>query len=58
MDVPTEAYRRIADEITSADSPVGIDAKRTHVIILHKLEEIERRLSGIESRLGIEEPRR
>ena len=30
--------------ITSADSPVGIDAKKTHVIIIQKLLEIEKRL--------------
>lgn len=42
-------YRRIESEIASDDSPVGIDAKKTHVLILAKLESIERRLDRLES---------
>ena len=41
-------FDRIAAEITSDASPVGIDAKKTHVLILHKLMEIERRLAEVE----------
>ncbi len=52
MHVPEDEYARIEAEITSTDSPVGIDAKKTHVIILHKLMEIERRLTELEERLG------
>ncbi len=52
MDVPKDDYERIAGLIDSAASPVGIDAKRTHVLILHKLEQIENRLMAVESRLG------
>ncbi len=44
---PTE-YQRIEAEIASDDSPVGIDARKTHVLILAKLESIERRLDTIE----------
>ncbi len=43
-------YRRIAREISSEASPVGIDAEKTHVMILYKLEEIERRLAALEAR--------
>lgn len=43
-------YRRIASKIASDTSPVGIDAKKTHVMILYKLEEIERRLAALEAR--------
>jgi hypothetical protein len=50
VEVPEERYREIADAIRSADSPVGIDATRTHVMILHKLIEIERRLDRLELR--------
>ena len=46
----TEDYQRIAREIASDASPVGIDAKKTHVMILHKLERIERRLAALEAR--------
>ena len=52
MDVPKDRYEEIERAIHSADSPVGIDAKKTHVIILHKLMEIERRLAALEQKLG------
>lgn len=57
LHVPDEDADRIAREIASAESPVGIDAKKTHVIILHKLEEIERRLASLEARMGPDTPR-
>ncbi len=41
-------YKRIAAEIYSESSPVGIDAQKTHVLILHKLDEILRRLDALE----------
>lgn len=49
-----ERLSAIAREIESADSPVGIDAKKTHVLILRALERIEERLSSLERRVGIE----
>ncbi len=51
MDIPKDEYERIAGLIESDASPVGIDAKKTHVIILHKLSELERQLDRIEARL-------
>ena len=48
MEIPTDAYERIAEEITSDASPVGIDAKKTHIMILYKLMEIEKRLDRLE----------
>jgi hypothetical protein len=51
MEVPKDVYDAIAGEIASADSPVGIDAKKTHVIILHRLQQIEERLVRIERAL-------
>ncbi len=48
MEVPRDEYDRIAAEIASEASPVGIDAKRTHVMILYKLTEIEKRLAKLE----------
>ena len=51
LDVPRDAFNSIEREIASEASPVGIDAKKTHVIILHKLREIEERLRRIEARL-------
>ena len=46
--MPQDRYDEIARIIESLDSPVGIDAKKTHVIIIHKLMEIERRLTALE----------
>ena len=51
MHVPQDVYRAIEREIASAESPVGIDAKKTHVMILHHLRVIEERLARIESAL-------
>ncbi len=52
MKVPQEEYSRILKEIESEDSPVGIDARHTHILILHKLLEMEKRLARIEEKLG------
>ena len=50
MDLAT--YERIAALIQSDSSPVGIDAKKTHVLILNKLSEISDRLKLVEQKLG------
>lgn len=51
MDIPEQDYKRIAEEIYSEQSPVGIDAQKTHVVILYKLEQIEARLKRLEAAL-------
>ena len=51
MNIPDEAYHRIEELIANDQSPVGIDAKKTHVMILHQLERIEQRLTKIEESL-------
>ena len=48
MDIDEKTYAEIAEMIHSDDSPVGIDAKKTHILILHKLSQIEKRLDAIE----------
>lgn len=52
LHVPAPALEAIRREIESDASPVGIDAKKTHIIILHKLGEIEARLERIEAALS------
>jgi hypothetical protein len=52
MNISEDEYRAIEDEIGSDTSPVGIDAKKTHVMILHQLRAIEARLARIEESLG------
>ena len=47
-EVPASDYAEIEELIASEDSPVGIDAKKTHVIIIHKLLQIEERLERLE----------
>ena len=51
MEIPESDRQRIAATIHSDASPVGIDAEKTHVLILHKLERIETRLAALEARL-------
>jgi hypothetical protein len=51
VDIPEERYQEIASTIFSEDSPVGIDAKKTHVMILYMLEQIEKRVARIEEQL-------
>ncbi|MEM7232733.1 MAG: hypothetical protein AAF517_11185 [Planctomycetota bacterium] len=50
MEIDPQIYDEIAKLIESDDSPVGIDAKKTHILILHKLTQIEARLDALESR--------
>jgi hypothetical protein len=47
MDIPQDVYEKIEKYIESDSSPVGIDAKKTHIMILHKLIEIEKRLDAL-----------
>jgi len=42
------SYKDIEQMIASSESVVGIDAKKTHIIIIQKLIEIEKRLKAIE----------
>jgi len=49
MEISKESYENIANEIVDKSSPVGIDPKKTHIIIINKLIEIEKRLDKIEA---------
>jgi hypothetical protein len=48
LDVEDDIKSQIEKVITSEDSPVGIDAKKTHIIIINKLVEIEKGLDALE----------
>lgn len=48
-----DRYDEIARAIASDDSPVGIDAKKTHVMILYLLERIDERLARLEAQAGL-----
>ncbi len=49
-DIPQQIREEIASLISSDNSPVGIDAKETHIIIIYKLMQIEDRLRALEAR--------
>ncbi|MDZ7693658.1 MAG: hypothetical protein U5K69_21490 [Balneolaceae bacterium] len=55
LTISDKEYQSILKQIESSDSPVGIDAGKTHVLILHKLLQIEKRLEMLESRIYEEE---
>jgi hypothetical protein len=46
---PRENFDELIEQISSPDSPVGIDAKYTHAIIIDYLRQIAHRLDSIES---------
>ncbi len=48
LEVDNDKKTEIEKVISSDDSPVGIDAKKTHIIIINKLVEIEKRLETLE----------
>lgn len=50
LDVEADKKEEIGKAITNPDSPVGIDAKKTHIIIINKLIEIEKRLENLEKK--------
>lgn len=56
LDLPTDEYDALARAIASDTSPVGIDAKTTHVVILHLLLDLQERLARLEARLDAETP--
>ena len=48
LPTPSDDIEAIEQLIASDQSPVGIDAKKTHIIIIRKLLEIEARLERME----------
>ena len=49
MTIDKETYEKIAAEIHDDKSPVGIDAKKTHILILHRLEQMQEQLDRLET---------
>jgi len=50
--VEKQLYDEIAQVIHSDSSPVGIDAKKTHILIIKMLSDINKRLDGMERELA------
>ena len=45
------SFEAIAKEIHSDTSPVGIDAKKTHILIIQMLKQIESRLDAMQQQI-------
>ena len=52
FEIDEKTFNEIAEVIHSDSRPVGIDAKKTHILILNKLQEITERLERIEEKMG------
>ncbi len=52
FDIDRNTYEEIAQVIHSDESPVGIDAKKTHILILNKLYELGERMQRLEQQLA------
>ena len=51
LNIPEDQQIEIEKVIASDQSVVGIDAKKTHVLIIHMLNNIQKRLDTLEERL-------
>lgn len=51
MDIPKNQYKEIEKLISSDESVVGIDAKKTHIIIIHMLSEIMEKLDHLQDQI-------
>lgn len=58
LNITEEEYKAIQQLIENPDSPVGIDAKHTHILILQKLIQIEDRIASLEKRLDQQDDHR
>ena len=57
FEIDEQTYQQIEAVIHSDASPVGIDAKKTHIIILKMLTDLNTRLAGLEEAVSRLEPR-
>jgi len=51
FEIDKKTYEEIAEVIHSDKSPVGIDAKKTHILILNKLQELCDRMERLEEQM-------
>jgi hypothetical protein len=54
IDIAPQTYKEIEGMISSENSVVGIDAKKTHIFILHLLLQIDKRLERVEKALELQ----
>lgn len=51
MNLTDSQYREIEKQIASDESVVGIDAKKTHIMIIHLMQQLNDKLNQIETRI-------
>lgn len=49
--IPENEYSAIENMIGSDESVVGIDAKKTHIVIIHMLQELQKTIDRLDERL-------
>ena len=49
FDIDEKTYNEIATVIHSDNSPVGIDAKKTHILILKALSDLNEKVDRLET---------
>lgn len=52
LDKPKESFDSLIAQLSSPDSPVGIDAKYTHAVIIDFLRQIAAKVDDLEQRLA------
>ena len=56
LNMPRDAFEDIMEKINLADSPVGIDARYTHALIITYLRRISDRLDKLETMIPLSAP--
>ena len=51
LNISEEAYNELAEHIASEQSVVGIDAKKTHILILHLLIQLQNKVDALEKQV-------
>jgi hypothetical protein len=52
FDIDETSYNEIAKTIHSDSSPVGIDAKKTHILILKALADLNQKVDRLEKEIA------
>jgi polyhydroxyalkanoate synthesis regulator phasin len=52
FEIDETTYNQIAETIHSDNSPVGIDAKKTHILILNALSQLNEKVDRLEKEIA------
>jgi len=52
LDKPRDVFDDLIERLSSPDSPVGIDAKYTHAVIIDYLRQLSARMAALERAIG------